>query len=81
MSTAENGSNFFTTDPTEVRAIFDSLYITGALDDADIYEIVKADGETTRLHLGGNLRNFAGLIIEEAYPGCVATLLSEGEAT
>jgi hypothetical protein len=81
MAAPEEEPRIITTDPAKVGAIFESLYIMGALDDGDIYEIVKSDGTTEQLQLGGSLQHTADLIIQEAYPGCVVTLLSSGEAT
>ncbi len=68
-----------TTNHDEITAIVSSLYIMGALDDSDIYEIVRPDSTTEQLQLGGSLRHFANLIIKDAYPGCTVTLLSSGE--
>jgi hypothetical protein len=81
METPREEPHIVTTDPFEVRAIVDSLYIMGALDDGDIYEIVKSDGTTEQLQLGGGLQHIADRIIQQIYPGSVVTLLSSGEAT
>ena len=80
MATPEEEPRIITTDPAEVRAIFESFYIMGAFDDGDIYEIVKSDGTTEQLQLGGGLQHIADLIIQKAYPGSVVTPLSLGEA-
>ena len=79
MPTPEEELPIVTTDPAEVRALVDSLYVMGALDDVDIYRIVNSDGTTEQLHLGGGFRDIANLIIQEAYPGCEVTLLSSGK--
>ena len=80
MSTSEEVP-FSTSDPAEIRAIINSLYTVGAFDDGDIYEIVRPDGATEQLHIGGALRNIADDIIQRTYPDCVVTLLSAGEPT
>jgi hypothetical protein len=79
MATPNEEPRIVTTDPAEVRAVVDALYVMGALDDEDIYEIVKSDGTTEQLQLGGGLQSIADLIIQAAYPNCVAMLLSSPE--
>ena len=81
MATHEEEPRSITNDPVEIRAVVESFYVMGALDDNDIYEIVKSDGTTAQLYLGGRLRPLADLIIQEVYPGCAAILLSSGEVT
>jgi hypothetical protein len=76
---SEQEPRIVTTDPDEVRAYYDSLYIMGAFDEDDIYEIVKPDGTKEQLMLGGDSRLIADSIIRLAYPDCVVTLLSSGE--
>ncbi len=79
MPTPDDEPRMITTDPTEVMGIVNKLRVTGAFDTNDIYAIIKADGTTEQLHLGDGLKDIADIVIEECYPGCVATLISSGE--
>jgi hypothetical protein len=79
MSAQEEEPHLITTDPSEVKAMYNMLYISGALDDTDIYEIVKPDGKKERLMLGGKLRPMASCILQDGYPDCTVILVSEGD--
>lgn len=81
MTNFEEEPQIITTDREEVEAIHNSLYVMGSLDDIDIYRITRPDGTTEQLQLGGDFKSIADYFIQEAYPGCTATLLSLGDQT
>jgi hypothetical protein len=80
MATHEEEPLIITTDPVEVRAVLDALHVMGALDDTEIYEILRPDGTIEQLQLGASFKHIADSIIQKAYPDCVVTLLSSGES-